>query len=136
MEDTIFTKIIKREIPADILLEDENVLAFLDIQPANKGHALIIPKIPYRNIFDADPIILEYMIRAAQKIAIALKKGIGAEGVNIVMNNEPSAGQVVFHAHMHVIPRFDDDNIFTPPPIKKYVEGESQEIARKIQEAL
>ena len=108
MED-IFEKIARKEIPSEGVYEDEDVYAFLDIKPNNLGHTLVIPKKRYRNIFDAPKEVLQKMIVVAQKIALAQKKALGAEGVNIVMNNEPAAGQIVFHIHMHVIPRFKGD---------------------------
>ena len=108
MED-IFEKIARKEIPSEGVYEDEDVYAFLDIKPNNLGHTLVIPKKRYKNIYDAPAEVLQKMIVAAQKIALAQKKTLGAEGVNIVMNNESAAGQIVFHIHMHVIPRFKGD---------------------------
>jgi len=134
--ETIFSKIIAREIPADIVYEDEQVLAFLDINPSNKGHALVIPKKPFTNIFDGDAGVLGHMMRVAQKIARALQESVGAEGVNIIMNNEAVAGQEVMHAHLHVIPRYIDDNVFQPAQHTTYEEGESAEVAAKIKSSL
>ena len=108
MED-IFEKIARKEIPSEGVYEDEDIYAFLDAKPNNLGHTLVIPKVRYRNIFDAPKEVLEKMIVVAQKVAEAQKRALGAEGVNIVMNNEPAAGQIVFHIHMHVIPRFKGD---------------------------
>src|SRR3989338_11287524 len=100
MED-IFEKIARKEIPSEGIYEDEEIYAFLDIKPNNLGHTLVIPKKRYKNIFDAPEEVLQKMIVVAQKIALAQKKALGAEGVNIVMNNETAAGQIVFHIHMH-----------------------------------
>ena len=133
---TVFKKIIDGEIPADIVYEDEYTLAFLDINPAKKGHTLVIPKIEFENIFDADPEYLGHMMRTAQKVAHALKKAVGAKGVNIAMNNGAEASQDVFHAHIHVIPRFERGEIFPPPPHETYTDGESAELAEKIKLAL
>ncbi len=110
MIDTIFSKIITREIPAHIVYEDEQVLAFLDIRPVNPGHTLIIPKQPFTNVFDGEEATLAHMIVVAKKIALAQKEALGVDGVNITMNNEAAAGQEVFHAHIHVIPRYTNDN--------------------------
>ncbi len=113
--ETIFTKIINREIPAHIVYEDELVLAFLDISPVNHGHTLIIPKEPFVNIFDADPEIFAHMHKVGQKIANALKATGLADGVNLVTNNGEAAGQEVFHSHLHVIPRHSGDKAFQKP---------------------
>lgn len=113
--ETIFTKIINREIPADIVYEDELVLAFLDNTPINHGHTLVIPKKPFTNVFDGDPETLAHIMKVGQKIALALKASGLAEGVNLFMNNGAAAGQEVFHSHLHVIPRHTGDNVFRKP---------------------
>ena len=110
MADTIFSKIITREIPAHIVYEDDVVMAFLDIRPIHPGHTLIIPKQPFTNVFDGDEATLAHMMVVAKKIALAQKKALNVDGVNITMNNEAAAGQEVFHAHLHVIPRYTNDN--------------------------
>jgi histidine triad (HIT) family protein len=124
--ETIFTKIINRELPANIVYEDEQVLAFLDITPVNHGHTLVIPKKHFTNVFDADPEILAQMIKVGQKIAQALKASGLAEGVNILLNNGAAAGQEVFHSHLHVIPRHTGDNAYQKP---SHVEVTPQELA-------
>lgn len=134
--DDIFEKIIAREIPADIVYEDERVIAFLDINPINKGHTLVVPKKKFINIFDADSEILGHMMRVAQKVARALRTVTHANGVNVVMNNEAAAGQKVFHAHIHVIPRFTDDGAFKAVHLQTYAEGEIQGISESIKKEL
>jgi len=119
MEDTIFMKIIRREIPAEIVYEDNDTLAFLDIRPTNPGHTLVVPKKPFRNIFDINDEILAAVMRTVQKVAKAVKEAVSAEGINIAMNNEAAAGQVVFHFHVHIIPRFGNDT-FRLWPGKEY----------------
>jgi histidine triad (HIT) family protein len=114
MEDSIFTKIIKREIPADIVYEDEIVIAFLDIKPINHGHTLIVPKVPFVNILDGNPEILAHMMKIAHTLAKAIKQVTNCNGINILMNNGESAGQEVFHAHMHIIPRILGDAAYHP----------------------
>lgn len=133
---TIFEKIIAREIPASIMYEDDTVIAFLDIRPTNKGHALVVPKHPYENVFDADPNALAHMMGVAQKIAHALKATVHAAGVNLVMNNGEAAGQEVMHAHLHVIPRFAGDDVFQPPRHTTYDDGEAEALAAAISAAL
>jgi histidine triad (HIT) family protein len=110
MEDTIFMKIIRREIPAEIVYEDADTLAFLDVKPINLGHTLVVPKKFARNLLDVDGESLAAVMRTAQKIAVALRE-TGADGVNIGINNESAAGQLVFHFHVHVIPRFVSDGL-------------------------
>jgi len=129
--DCIFCKIIKKEIPCPIVYEDDKVLAFLDINPVNKGHTLVIPKIHYENIYETPDEILGCMIITAKKIAIKLKKFIGAEGININMNNDAVSGQVIFHAHIHIIPRITNDG-FTHWKGSPYKKGEAEEILQKI----
>lgn len=133
---TIFKKIIDREIPADIIYEDDVVLAFLDISPIRKGHTLIIPKKEYANIFDLDTDTLAHMMKVAQKIARALMLAVKAKGVNIHMNNGHEAGQDVLHAHLHVIPRFARGEAFKSPDHEAYGEDEAAHLADSIKMSL
>jgi histidine triad (HIT) family protein len=105
MEDTVFSKIIRREIPAEIVYEDDDTIAFLDIQPNAPGHTLVVPKKPVANIFDADDETLAALMRAVRMVAPAVRDAVGAQGVHINSNHGEAAGQVVFHLHFHVIPR-------------------------------
>lgn len=129
---TIFSKIISREIPADIVYEDEHVLAFLDIKPINHGHTLIIPKTEYIDALVCDAETLARMMVVAQKIAIALSETVNCDGINLIMNNGEAAGQEIFHAHLHVVPRYFNDAAFSKPVRKDYDETE----AKRIQTAL
>lgn len=135
MED-IFQKIIDRELPADIVYEDEDVVAFLDIKPVNHGHTLIVPKRKFVNIFDGDPRVLGHMMVTAHLVSKALREVLKCDGMNIAMNNEPCAGQVVFHAHVHVIPRFKNDKAYRPSRHVQYDANESRKIAKNLREAL
>ncbi len=135
MSDCIFCKIVKGEIPADRVYEDENCLAFLDITPVNPGHVLLIPKKHYENLYDLPDEILGKMAPIIKKLAIAMKKAVDAEGINIGMNNERPAGQLVNHAHFHIMPRFSGDG-FQHWHGQPYKEGESQEVASKIKKFL
>jgi histidine triad (HIT) family protein len=103
--NNIFAKILRGELPAQIVYEDEHTLAFLDIMPRAPGHTLIIPKKPARNLLDVDPESLSHVIKTAKKIAIAGKKAFNADGVTMQQFNETAGGQVVFHLHVHIIPR-------------------------------
>lgn len=136
MSETIFSKIINREVPANIVYEDDIVLAFLDITPINHGHTLIVPKVPFENLFDGDSATLGHMMQVGQKIALALRAAKLAEGVNLIMNNGKEAGQEVLHAHLHVVPRNTGDNSFTKPNHVTTTEEVFAEVQNKIQSAL
>lgn len=130
MENCIFCKIIKGEIPCNKVYEDEIVFAFLDNNPVNLGHTLISPKKHFENIFDIPEETAAHIIKIAKKISLTLKK-IGIEGVNLTMNNGKVASQVVFHSHTHIIPRLPDDD-FPLFPTKKFEEKEMSDMAQKI----
>jgi histidine triad (HIT) family protein len=135
MERTVFEKIVAREIPAEIVYEDEDTLAFLDIAPNHPGHTLVIPKEPARNIFDISEASWLAMNRTARKLAPLVRDAVGADGINIHMNNEAAAFQAVFYPHIHLIPRHADDG-FTHFPQGKYAEGEAAAVADKIRARL
>lgn len=103
----IFAKILRGELPAHRVYEDDRALAFLDIMPRAAGHTLVIPKNPARNILDIDAGDLGYVATIAQRIARAQMKAFGADGITVQQFNESAGGQVVFHLHVHVIPRHD-----------------------------
>jgi histidine triad (HIT) family protein len=103
--NNIFAKIIRGELPCYKVYEDDRVLAFLDIMPRTPGHTLVLPKAPARNILDIAPDDLTAVALAAQKVAKAAVKVFGADGVTVQQFNEGAGGQVVFHLHLHIIPR-------------------------------
>ena len=105
--DNIFAKILRGEIPAFKIYEDDDALAFMDVMPQSPGHALVIPKAPSRNLLDADPEVLSRVIPLVRKIAVASKVAFAADGIQIAQFNEPASGQTVYHLHFHIIPRFD-----------------------------
>ncbi|HEX8591497.1 MAG TPA: HIT family protein [Candidatus Paceibacterota bacterium] len=107
MEKTVFMKIIDRELPAHIVYEDDDTLAFLDIGPVAEGHTLVIPKKPFKNIFDIDDETLAAIMRTVRKIAPVVRDSVGAKGVHINSNHGEEAGQEVPHIHFHIIPRKD-----------------------------
>lgn len=110
MNNCIFCKIIKGELPSSKIFEDNTLLAFLDIQPVNKGHVLIIPKQHKILIAELDNKILGDMISLANKINQAIRKSdIKSEGINLFLADGEAAGQEVFHVHLHIIPRFKKD---------------------------
>ena len=103
--NNIFAKILRGEIPCHKVHEDEHTLAFMDVMPQADGHTLVIPKSPSRNLLDADPAALGSLMASVQKVANAVRKAFGAEGILIQQFNEPAAGQTVFHLHFHILPR-------------------------------
>lgn len=131
MEDTIFMKIIRREVPANIVYEDDATIAFLDVRPNAPGHTLVVPKKPVQNIFDADDETLAAVMRTVKKIAPAVCDAVGAHGVHINSNHGAAAGQIVFHLHFHIIPRHDRSE-FSFWPQKDYAPGDASAIAEKI----
>ena len=133
--DCIFCKIVAGDIPSTKVYEDDASLAFLDIRPVHRGHTLVIPKAHYRNILDIPEEIFADVARTIKKVAPAVKAGSNASGVNVSSSHEPSAGQEVFHLHVHIIPRFEGDDL-TYWPHGSYTEGESATIAEKIKRAL
>jgi histidine triad (HIT) family protein len=135
MEECIFCKIIKGEIPCSKVYEDDKVIAFLDIGPVNKGHALVVPKEHHKDLLDTPNELLADTIKAVKKIAKAVLKATGTEGFNIGVNNGKIAGQVVMHLHFHIMPRLENDGLKLWPQ-GKYSEGEIDEIARKISSLL
>lgn len=136
MEDTIFMKIVRREIPAHIVYEDSATLAFLDINPVSPGHTLVISKTPFRNIFDVDDETLAAVMHTVRKISPAVRDAVGAHGVHINSNHEAAAGQIVFHLHMHIIPRHERSS-YSFWPQKEYAsDDEAVLIAEKIRENL
>lgn len=102
----IFAKILRGELPAHKVHEDEDALVIMDVMPQAEGHALIIPKTPSRNLLDADPAVLARLAPLVQRVARAAKDAFAADGVTVVQFNETAAGQTVFHLHFHVVPRF------------------------------
>lgn len=130
-ENGLFMKIVRREVPAEIVYEDEHTLAFLDISPTAPGHTLVVPKKPFRNIFDVDEEAFLAVMRTVRKIAPAVRDAVGAKGIQINSNHEQAGGQVIFHLHMHLIPRHDRGE-FEFWPTGTYQEGEAEEIAKKI----
>ena len=135
-ENCIFCKLANGDIPTATVYEDEYLRAIMDAAPANKGHIIILPKSHASSIYELED---EYVSRAfvlAKKLALALKKLTNCDGVNILQNNEEAAGQTVFHFHVHVIPRFKNDNCTLVWKPDSYKDGEASETARKIAELL
>src|SRR5258707_3503890 len=133
--DNIFAKILRGEFPSYKVYEDDKALAFLDIMPRAPGHTLVLPKVPARNILDVAPDDLAHVIKVAQRIAKAGMKAFDAQGVTIQQFNESAGGQVVFHLHVHVIPR-KDGTAMKPPPSEKEKPEVLAQHAEKLKAAL
>jgi histidine triad (HIT) family protein len=105
--NNVFAKILSGELPAQKVYEDADTLAFMDIMPRCTGHTLVVPKTPARNILDASPTQLAACMKTVQKVSAAVMKAFDATGITLTQFNEPAGGQVVFHLHFHVMPRWD-----------------------------
>ncbi|MET0277290.1 MAG: HIT family protein [Pseudorhodoplanes sp.] len=133
--NNIFAKIIRGELPCHKVYEDEKALVFLDIMPRAPGHALVIPKTPARNVLDVNPDDLAHVIKVAQRVAKAGMQVFCADGVTIQQFNENAGGQVVFHLHVHVIPR-KDGVALKPPASEKGKPEMLAEHAKKLAAAM
>jgi histidine triad (HIT) family protein len=112
--DCLFCKIVAGEVPARIVAEDERTVAFMDISPATRGHALVVPREHARDLLSINPVDLEAVIGAAQRLAARATEQLGADGVNLLNSSGSAAWQTVFHFHIHVIPRYEGDPLRLP----------------------
>jgi len=118
-ENCIFCKIANGEIPSRTLYEDDMFRVILDLSPATKGHALILPKEHYKNLYEIEEGTAAKALPLAKKMATVMTEKLGCDGFNVIQNNGEVAGQTVFHFHMHLIPRYKEDG-----EILKYIAGE------------
>jgi len=135
MHETIFDKIVRREVPAEIVYEDEDTMAFVDIAPSNPGQVVVIPKKNVRNVLEADKDTWMSVMETVRTIAPSVMKAVGATGINVISNAGESAGQVVFHLHIILIPRFENDG-HKEFMTKKYEGDEMSVVAEKIRTEL
>ncbi len=133
--DNLFAKIVKGDIPSYKVYEDDKAIAFLDIMPRAPGHTLVVPKKGVRNLLDASPDDLAHVMKIAQKVAQASMKVFGADGVTLQQFNEHAGGQVIFHLHVHVIPR-KTGVAMKPPASEKEKPEVLEEHAKKLKAAL
>lgn len=134
--ENIFAKIIRGEMPCVKVYEDENVLAFMDVFPQSRGHTLVIPKAPSRNLLDAAPDDLQHLIVKTQLIAKAVRRALSPDGIVITQFNGAPAGQTVFHLHFHIIPRYKDQTV-TPHASGQMADMDAlSEAANKIKSCL
>ena len=136
MEDCIFCKIIRGEIPSARVLETDTVLAFLDINPVSKGHTLVIPKDHYATFPEVPTEVIAALGQALQKIGEAVKSQLNSAGFNILLNNDRAAGQLIDHSHFHLIPRNLGDGVMDWPPVRPYAEGEMEAVRAAIESAV
>ena len=131
-ENCIFSKLAGGEIPTATLYEDEDFRVILDANPAAKGHALIIPKEHYANLYELDDELAGKVLVLAKKMITKLTDILGCDGYNIVQNNGEAAGQTVFHFHMHLIPRFKDDGVGVTWKMGELTEEDKNDILSKM----
>ena len=137
MSDCIFCKIVKKEIPATVVYEDDDVLVFMDIGPIIKGHVLVVSKQHHDPVTETPDEVVAKLHLAAKRVAQAQMNGLGADGVNIMQNNGKASGQEVPHIHVHVIPRYADDGHHWNWNAKKYDDfGEMEKLADKLRKQL
>ncbi|WP_376793288.1 HIT family protein [Thermoflexus sp.] len=136
MSSCIFCAIVARQQPAEIVYEDERTMAFMDINPANPGHTLVIPKRHAATIFEIDEEDAAAVMRTAVRVARAIRAALAPEGLNLVQSNGRAAGQEIFHLHVHVIPRWVGDGLrlARPPVVRR--ERPLSEVATEIRRAL
>ncbi len=135
MPDCIFCKIVENHIPAVKVYEDQDFVAFLDIQPVNPGHTLVIPKAHYDRFELTPPEVVGKLYQLVQKLAPAVMQATGAAGFNLGLNSGPAAGQVIFHTHVHLIPRKPKDGLQLWAA-KDYQGNEMDETAKRIRAAV
>lgn len=131
-DDCIFCKIANGDIPSATVYEDDLFRGIMDISPAAKGHVIILPKNHSANVFEMPDDELAKAFPVAKKIAAAVMKTTGCEGVNILQNNGEASGQTVFHFHIHIIPRFKGDTVNVKWLQGAYADGEAAELAKEI----
>lgn len=135
MSSCIFCKLAANEIPSAKVYEDDEFIAFLDIKPVNLGHTLVISKQHYENLEPVPPEVAGKFFQVVQKVAKAVVQATGVEGFNLGLNNGEVAGQVIFHLHMHIMPRQSGDGLKLWPT-RELAAGEKESIALKIKQAL
>ncbi len=136
MENCVFCRIAKGELPASKVYEDDSTIAFMDLQSVNPGHMLVVVKPHRANIYELDDELAGAAMRTAAKMARAAKKAYGCEGVTLFQANEPAGAQTVFHFHIHVLPRWEGDGMALAWPAKNPTRDALEEMAAKLRAAL
>jgi histidine triad (HIT) family protein len=134
VEDCLFCKILAGELPAEIVQEDEHTIAFMDINPWTRGHALVIPRRHSRNLYEVGDDDLARTGAAAKRLAERMRDRLGCDGVNVLNACEPAAWQTVFHFHLHVIPRYDGDPLQLPVRPRQASRDELSQVAAELRD--
>jgi histidine triad (HIT) family protein len=134
-EDCIFCKIVAGDLPSERVQEDEHTVAFMDINPWTRGHALVIPRTHSPNLYEVDEDDLRHTSSAAKRLALRMRERLRCDGVNLLNASEPAAWQTVFHFHMHVIPRYRDDPLRLPVEPRQAEPAELAEVAAELRRA-
>jgi len=132
----VFCKIVKKQLPASIVYEDQAVIAFLDIRPLTMGHTLVIPKTHYVDILDIPEETLTQVHLVTKKVSIPIKEATRADGISIIQQNGRAAGQDIFHLHIHVVPRFEGQKLPRFGELKEVERAKLDEMAERIKEKL
>jgi len=132
MADCVFCKIMAKQIPASIVHEDEHALAFMDLGQVNPGHVLVAAKAHADNIYALDDVQAAAVFRAATKVARAVRDAFAPQGLSVYQANGKAAGQTVFHFHMHLVPRYDNDGMNLAWPVKNPAREQLEQSAAKI----
>ncbi len=134
--DCIFCAIVAGAAPAAVVHDDDDTLAFMDINPVSRGHVLVVPKKHYRNLYDVDPEAAAAVMRTTVHVARAVRAALQPDGMNLFQSNERAAFQSVFHFHVHIIPRWIGDELRLPPRVQRVEFSVLQEMAARIREHL
>jgi histidine triad (HIT) family protein len=132
VDDCVFCRILAGELPSEIVQEDEHTIAFMDINPWTRGHALVVPRHHSRNLYEAPDEDLAHAAAAARRLSLAMRERLGCAGVNVLICCEPAAWQTVFHLHLHVIPRYEDDPLQLPAPPRPAEPAELAQVAAEL----
>ena len=134
-EDCIFCKILTGQLPSERVDEDEHTVAFMDLNPWTRGHALVVPRRHSRNLYEIGDGDLRHTAAASKRLALRMRERLACDGVNLINACEPAAWQTVFHFHMHVIPRYDDDPLSLPTRPREADQDELGEVAEELRGA-
>jgi histidine triad (HIT) family protein len=130
--DCLFCKIVAGEIPSEVVQEDDDTIAFMDINPWTRGHALVIPRNHSKNLYEVPDDDIAAASRAAKRLANTMRERLGADGINLLNAAEPAAWQTVFHFHIHVIPRYENDPLQLPTRPQQASQEELAEVAAEL----
>ena len=133
-DDCIFCKIAAGEIPSRKIYEDSDLIAIMDLNPTSKGHSLIIPKEHCTNIYDIDEDIAAKVMKTAKKLATKMTVALNCDGFNLLQNNGETAGQTMFHFHMHLIPRYKEDQVGLGWKMGELTDADREDILAKLKE--